>query len=175
MSTALLQSRMLSGADAVRAAAKIRALKGNLASWPYPWLFPQEDALKVMQFGVIPAPVAATTTPVLIYQVPTGFNFALVGILQDFQGNGFIPGAGNALWDLLLNPGAQNLAVEGIAQVPFNYGSIANGKWWEFPAPEVFVSNDTLQSQITTTADIAAGAPNYFISQLLGFLWPSAE
>jgi len=167
--------RFLSGADSVKATARLTEQFTNRALWPYPWIFPPKDALKVMPFGVIPAPAPATTTAILVYQVPTGFNFACLGLLQDFQGTGFIPGSGNALWDLLLNPGVQNLAVEGCAQVPFNYGKVTAGVWYPFPSPVVFASNDTIQSQVTTTADIAAGSPNYFISQLFGWLWPSAD
>jgi hypothetical protein len=167
-------SRILSGPEAVKAATALRALVDKHELWPYDWLFQPKNGKPIAPFATIQAPAPATTTTILDFQVPTGFNFAMVGILTNFTGSGFIPGAGNALWDTILNPATQNLPIQGLGAVPFNMGSFDDG-WWRFPATYVFVSLDIIRNQVTTTADIAQGAPNYFTTIYEGWLYPSAE
>ena len=39
--------------------------------------------------------------------------------------------------------------------------------------PEIFTAGDVVRSKVTTTANIAAGIPNYFTSMFLGWLVPA--
>jgi hypothetical protein len=108
--------------------------------------------------------------------VPTGFYFVLTRLMQTYlpPAAGMVQGSGDVLWDVVMNPGAQNLTVEGLAQVPFPLGSNALGFWWELPCPEIFESGDTVRSQVTTTADITPGSPNFFATIFGGYLEPAA-
>lgn len=166
--------RVLSGPEAVKQATGLRALVSKHEQWPYDWVFPPKNAKPWNPFASIVAPAVGVATTILETQVPTGFDFIMEGMLQWFQGTGFIPGSGDALWDTLLNPGTQNLAVEGLGQIPFNLGSLTGGTWWRFPEAYRFTSLDIIRNQVTTTVDIAPGAPNYFITMFLGWLYPTA-
>jgi hypothetical protein len=167
-------TRILSGPEAVKEATRLRALVTKDELWPYDWLFQPKNGKLEMPNASIPAPANGVTTTILQYQIPTGFNFAMVGILTAFTGTGLIPGSGDALWDTILNPVTTNIAVQGLSQIPFPMGSFAAG-WWHFPATLIFRELDILRNQVTTTADIAPGSPNFFTTIFEGWLYPAAE
>jgi hypothetical protein len=167
-------SRILSGPEAVKQASTLRKRQDNKELFPYEWYYPPRNAKREMPSASIVAPAAGVTTTILSYTVPTGFYFILWGILQVFTGTGFTDGGGQAIWDTLLNPATQSLPVQSLSQIPYHLGSFDFG-WFKFPSPDFYVSTDTLLNQVTTTADIALGAPNTFSTMFVGWLLPSSD
>jgi hypothetical protein len=183
-----LGPRILSGPDTVKAAQKLARKETNKELFPYDWVYPSKNAIRVTgsDKGIqsIPAPAPATPTIVVQYTVPTGFRFILTGILRWTNAAGFIQGSGNALWTMDINEGsyiAQGLAGAfnaGISSSSITMGSPDVGAWnIGFPQsmPGVFKSLEVLRDLITTTADITAGAPNYFIGGFFGWLEPAED
>jgi len=167
-------SRILSGPEAVKAASSLRKKQENKEVWPYEWYFPPRNAKREMPAASIVAPSPGVTTPILTYTVPTGFNFILWGILQIFDGTGFTDGGGQAIWDTLLNPATVTLPIQSLSQIPYHLGNFDFGPF-RFPSPDFYVSTDTIVNQVTTTIDIAPGAPNLFTTMLWGWLLPSSK
>lgn len=168
-------SRILSGPEAVKAASKLRAKQSDKEKWPYEWYFPPDNALPRQPKGTISAPSNGVATPVLVFEVPTGFDFIMWGLVQQFTGTGLIPGSTSAVWDLLLNPSTYTggLPIADLAGVPFTLGDFNH--FWRFAAPQKFVSLDVIQSQVTTSSAITPGGDNYFSSILVGWFLPSAK
>jgi hypothetical protein len=169
--------RILSGPETVIAADKLRLLETNKALWPYDWVFPSKNAIRVTgsDSGIkaIVAPPNGVATTVVQYTVPTGFRFIMTGILRWFQGTGFVMGSGNALWSMDINLGSY--IAQGLSKTPITMGSPQQEFQFGFPcsAPEVFKSLEVLRDQVITTADIVPGAPNYFIGGFFGWLEPA--
>src|ERR1035437_4756709 len=100
MSPQRIGPRIVTGPEAVKAAAAIAATHDRRDQWPYPWSFPPPNARRVFRVGSVLAPAPATETEVLVYRVPQGYQFWLVSIVQVYLGAGFIAGAGDILWTL---------------------------------------------------------------------------
>lgn len=173
-------SRILSGPDTVKAADQLRKKETNKALWPYDWIFPSKDAIRVTgsDRGIqsIPSPLPGVPTPVVTYTVPTGFRFIFCGILRWTNATGFIQGSGNVLWTLDINLGSY--IAQGLALTPISMGSPDSGEWqlgYPKSAPQVFKSLEVLRDQVTTDpgGSVASGAPNYFVGGFFGWLEPA--
>jgi len=141
-------------------------------AWPYLHLFPDRDGRPQEPIGRIAAPAVGVLTPILTYQVPYGFRFYLLGIVQTFDGGAFAPGA--ALWTVdqdaqLTN--VQGQGVQGLIGLPVPLGSFTVGDWWHLPCPYVFSPLTVLRSTVKTVT-IVPGAPNFFTSCFVGYLEP---
>jgi hypothetical protein len=163
----------LAGPSAVRAARRI-PFKPEV---PFPWDLPPEDSRPVYQSGVIAAPLVGVQTVILQYVVPDGFLFAFKARLNTFQGSGMVIGAPSATWttDVNSTPGIavpQGWPVEGMAAETFPVGSLVAGPWPVLGCL-VLESLDILRVKVVTDADIAPGVPNYFISAIMGWLYPA--
>jgi hypothetical protein len=172
--------RILSGPESVKEARKLGLLETNKALFPYDWVYPSKNAIRVTgsDKGIqsIVAPAAGTPTTVVTYTVPTGFRFILTGILRWTNAAGFVQGSGNVLWTMDINEGSY--IAQGLASTPISMGSPDAGEWdLGFPRemPDVFRSLEVLRDQVLTTADITPGAPNYFVGGFFGWLEPSED
>jgi len=173
-------ARILSGPETVKQARGLSKLRTNKELYPYDWVFPSTNAIRVTgsDRGIqsIPAPAPATPTVVVQYTVPTGFRFILTGILRYFSGSGFVEGSGNALWTADINEGSY--IAQGLANTPISMGSPAHGPWqigYPWSSPDIYKSLEVLRDLVTTTSDISQGAPNYFIGGFFGWLEPAEE
>jgi len=176
-------SRVVTGAEAVKAAEAMARMQRNWDLWPYPWVFPPPDGERVHVEGIIPAPAAATQTIVTSYTVDNGFNFILWGIFQVYSGGGFILGAPDITWVLDINEPlgggvVQGYPVQGFQSSNIPKGALLGGSLYApylLPKPEILSPTDTLRSKVTTTVNIPQGAPNYFITVFLGWKIPYAK
>jgi hypothetical protein len=154
--------------------------------WPYTHVFPPPQAVRQEPEGIIPAPAPGVTTIVLQYQVPDGFQFVLAGLIQVYSGTGFTLGSTDITWLLDINtplttPAGQNAQGYPVQQLsPSNLpkgGILASPASlfapWPLPMPEPLNGLDILRSKVTTTGVIPPGAPNYFITIFLGWMWES--
>jgi len=163
---------LLSGPSAVRAARRVR----NRPEVPFPWDLAPSNSKPVYQAASIAAPAVATQAIVVQYSVPDGFQFAFKARLNFFSGGGLVIGAGSATWTTDVNTPlgatiAQGWPVEGMQAETWPVGSLVAGPWpvlWYL----VFQPLDIVRVKVLTTADIMPGAPNYFISALMGWIWP---
>lgn len=175
--SAVLTTRLYNGADGTRAADEKRKLEAKRELWPYPWVMPPKDSRPVFQYGRVMAPQPATPTVILAYTVPVGMRFALAGIAQLFTGGGLTPGAGIAVWSLILN---QTYDVQGFDAVDSPLGFMPDPKVgfglqpFIFPRVFEFEAGDLIESSVVITNAIAASDPNYFISVFLGWTWPDS-
>lgn len=148
---------------------------------PFPWDLPPENSTPIYQPGTIPAPLAATQTVVTSYLVPDGHLFVLKSRLNWFEGANspgpsFIRGSGDITWTTDVNTpigitAPQGEPIQGLQSETFNVGSPEFGpvQWW---GRKVFMPLDIIRVKVTTTAAINPGAPNYFTSILVGWIWP---
>jgi len=165
--------RILSGADAARAADKLRRANERRAAWPYFHLEPPPDAIPVNQIGApVDVPAAGSSVQVFSYLVPSNFKFVMQGIIQSlgFQA-GFAFNAGDSLWTVTVNPnnGVQSNPVQGLINTPIPLGSWLFGTWWRFPMPYVFSGLDLISS-VATNINLNAGPPNVYLTGFLGYL-----
>ena len=179
------QPRLVTGPEATRQMHALNEQSERRDAWPYPWLCPSRNAEPIPSFGSIAAPALNTLAEVLSYTVPTGFQFALVGIVQLYIGAGFIEGDSDILWTLDLDSPIGVASVEGdplpgMNNVPVSLGSLA-GLPWLFYKPFILKPNQVLRSKVFlptlnpitgTPNNITPGAPNYFVSAFAGFTWP---
>jgi hypothetical protein len=163
-------------------------------AWPYPWLCPAEDAEPRSPSNSILAPALNTLAEVLAFVVPTGFQFALTGIVQVFAGAGYIPGDQDIFWVVDLDSPIGVASVEGDPLPDLNNIAIPLGGFmgaaslggitapWRFPKPHILKPNQVLRSKVFLPTlnpltgalnGITPGTPNLFISVFEGFTWPA--
>lgn len=181
-------SRILSGPSAAAAQRAMSMMVQRKNDWPYTHSYPPPQAVRVHPEGIIPAPAVATQTQVLQYQVPDGFQFAFTSLIALYSGAGFVLGSTDITWVLDVNTpivapagsSGQGYPIQGMSpsNIPkgalsFNEQSIYSA--WDLPMPEVLSPLDILRSKVTTTISIPVGAPNFFISIFLGWMWQTTK
>lgn len=143
---------------------------------PFPWDLPPRNSTVVYQPASIAAPAAATTTQIVQYQVPDGHFFVLKARMNAFDGQSWVRGSGDILWTTDVDTpigitAPQGEPIQGLQSEAFNVGSFDHG-----PVPwmgrKVFQPLNIIRVKVLTTNAIAAGAPNYFTSILIGWIWP---
>jgi hypothetical protein len=155
----------------VRMAEVLRQTLKDRADWPYVHEFPPVGSIPVDFIADIPSPAVGVKTPVLVYQVPSGFRFFLAALLQDFN-NAFNPG--DALWtvDRNANPAnTQGMSVQGLINVPVPLRRLLDGYGWELPRTYEFGPLDVVRSTVVNV-NLGVGAPNFFTSGFFGYLVP---
>lgn len=68
-----------------------------------PWRIQPVAARRVQQTGTALANTLATTTALIRYVVPQGWSGVIKGIMQFYQGTGFVEGSGDIVWRLRVN------------------------------------------------------------------------
>ena len=169
--------QLYSGADAVRAAEKLRQEKEKHDNWPYEHCFPPPNSIPVNAIGSIATGALASVVVPLTYKVPSGYRFIMTAIVQDYTGGAFTPGA--ALWTVDLNtpvgiPSVQAAPVQGLVAVPVRLGSFDLAQQWEFQRAYEFAPLDILRSKVTNVG-LSVGTPNFFSSGFFGWLVPSVK
>jgi len=165
----------MTGPQAVRAATSLRPSPAPAQPVPFPWDLAPKDSKPVCASGSILSPAQGATVTVCQYQVPDGFQFALKGRINVFTGT-LILGSGDALWttDVNRTPGVttpQGWPIEGMSGETFGVGSLTEGP---FPVYGylVFDPNDIIRVRATNVS-VDTSAPNFFISVLMGWIWPT--
>lgn len=173
------QPFMTAGPLSIRGANAMRKPRRFYEPVPFPWSLPDRDSKPVQAFGSIVAPATATLTTVVQYQVPDGFQFVLTDRVNDYNGAGFStgsggPGSGDILWSTTVdNPATstpQGYSVEFMSNETFPVGSFTIP--WPVRGYLVFDPNHIIRVNVLTTAAITPGAPNYFTSILMGWIYP---
>lgn len=178
--------RILAGPSAAPADRKLATRFQRQSAWPYTHSFPPPQSVRVHPEGIIPAPAGSTQTVVLSYQVPDGFQFAFVALMNIFSGSGFALGSTDITWVLDVNTpipapaggSAQGYPIQGMSPSNLPKGAFASGLFapWRLPKPEILNPLDTLRSKVTTNgAVIIPGAPNFFIAVFLGWMWQATK
>lgn len=169
----------INGPDQVIGASKLRSSKNRAEQWPYPWSYPQPNAKNAIPNNSIPAPQPGVQAQILAYAVPTGMRFYLIGIIQQFAGSGFVQGSGSAIWtldkDSPVSAGSQPIQSSSVAffqAQAFTLGSFDSGPFL-LGMPEIFEASTVIRSKVITTSAITPGAPNYFITILVGWTVPA--
>src|SRR5271157_1295602 len=145
-----------------------------------PSLSPSKNAIDIYVSGSLAAPAPTVLTLLLSYQVPSGHQFALTGVMWTFDPiAGFVPGSGDIIWTLDVNnpltPSALAIAgrfVQGFGSELSPIGSYEK-PWW-FSRPRIFAPSDLIQLKVLTTVAIAQNSGN-FNSRFIGYLWPAGE
>ncbi len=175
--SALAEPLLMTGPQAVRAANSLRRPPQPNQPVPFPWDLAPKDSRPVCQSGSVASPAQAAQVVVVQYQVPDGFQFALKGRINAYTGT-MVIGSGDALWTTDVNKQLnlttpQGWTVEGLQAESFGVGSLTEGP---FPVEGflVFDPNDIVRVK-ATNVNVDAGAPNYFISVLMGWIWPTGK
>lgn len=172
---------VLQGPESIAAAQQLREERAAKSQWPYPWSFPPPGAIRVTAgadaSGTIPVPVAATPTQGLLYTVDEGFQFALEAIVVEYINSGVIGlwSPGDVLWSLTLNTPVAVATFQGSPIQGFNLVDVPLGTLqipWPMVCAELFQPNDAIRS-VFTNVNLAAGAPNFLKTILLGWKWPA--
>jgi hypothetical protein len=146
-----------------------------------PSLSPSQNAIDIYVSNSLLAPAPTVLTVLLSYQVPSGHQFALTGVMWNFEGppGGFVPGSGDIIWTLDVNnpltPSALAIAgryIQGFGSELAPIGSYEK-PWW-FSRPRIFAPSDLIQLKGLTTLNIAQNSGN-FNSRFIGYLWPAGE
>ena len=193
MSMSKAQPRLVSGPEATKQLDAQNRIMERRDSWPYPWIYPSEDAEPRNPSNSILCPALNTLTEILAFTVPTGFQFALTGIVQIFVGAGYIPGDQDILWVVDTDSPIGIASVEGNPLPDLNslviplggfVGTAAAGGItvpFRFRKPHILKPNQVLRSKcflpilnpLTGAPNsISPGTPNLFISVFEGFTWP---
>ncbi len=187
------QPRLVTGPEAVKQMDAADRIMGRRDSWPYPWIYPSEDAEPRNPSNSILCPALNTLTEILAFTVPTGFQFALTGIVQIYVGAGYIPGDQDILWVVDTDSPIGIASVEGNPLPDLNslviplggfVGTAAAGGItapFRFRKPHILKPNQVLRSKCFLPTlnpltgapnSISPGTPNLFISVFEGFTWP---
>lgn len=192
------QPRLVTGSEATKQLHNLNGMQQRRDMWPYPWLCPPDDAEPRNPSDSILCPALNVLTQVLELVVPTGFQFALTGIVQQFVGAGYIPGDQDIFWVVDVDTPIGVAAVEGEPLPDLNYTVIPLGGFmggnagalaslggvtapWRFRKPHILKPNQVLRSKVflpTTNPltgapnSISPGSPNLFFSMFEGFTWP---
>ena len=146
-----------------------------------PSLSPSQNAIDIYVSNSLAAPAPTVLTVLLSYQVPSGHQFALTGVMWNFEGppGGFVPGSGDIIWTLDVNnpltPSALAIAgryIQGFGSELAPIGSYEK-PWW-FSRPRIFAPSDLIQLKVLTTIAINQNSGN-FNSRFIGYLWPAGE
>lgn len=170
--------RPLRGVEEVQAAASILPRLGDPLSGPS--LSPPKSGIDIYVSGSVAAPAPTVLTLLLSYQVPSGHQFALTGVMWVFDPQGgWVPGSGDIMWTLDVNnplsPSSLAIAgryLQGFGSEMMPIGSYDKPFW--FSLPRIFAPSDLIQLKVLTTIAIAQNSGN-FNSRFIGYLWPAGE
>jgi hypothetical protein len=179
-------SGILIGPSEMPAQRALNKQRQRKEDWPYTHIFPPPQAVRVEPEGILPSPAPGVTSIILQYQVPDGFQFVFTGLIQIYAGTGFTLGSNDIQWLLDINtpltvPAGgtpQGYPVQALSPSNLPKGGVLASPAclfapWPLPMPEVLGPLDILRSKVTTTGTISPGAPNYFITVFLGWMWES--
>jgi hypothetical protein len=184
-------SNFLTGPSQMPAQRALNKQSVRKEAWPYTHAFPPPQAIRVEPESSIPSPFPGVTTIILEYQVPDGYQMVLTGLIQIYAGTGFILGSDDITWLLDINtplstpttPAGtplQGYPVQQMSPSHLPKGGVLPSPAclfapWPLPMPEPLNGLDILRSKVTTTGNIPAGSPNFFITIFLGWMWESTR
>ncbi len=176
------RGRPLHGVSEVSAVAGMLPRQTMLADPVFgPSLSPSQNAVDIYVSSSVAAPAPTVLTVLLAYQVPSGHQFALTGVMWQFDGapGGFVFGSGDIIWTLDVNNPLtpSGLAIAGRYIQGFGSELAPIGSYerpWLFRRPRIFAPSDLIQLKALTTAAIPQNS-GYFNSRFIGYLWPSGE
>lgn len=165
-------SAMKSGMNALIAGGRAVAHARELENW---WISPDGSCEDVSQVSSIVAPPNGQNTLVMEYTVPEGYTFSLRGVLWQYDGEGFINGAGDLVGvldvDRLIGAaGRQGYAVPFFESVKYLRGN--NQDFWPLSGRRVFMPNQVIRWKVTTAAPIPEGGENYITAGIFGWTRP---
>lgn len=179
-------SRILAGPSAMPAQRALTKQNQRKQDWPYTHIFPPTQAVRVEPEGILAAPAVGLQSIVLQYQVPDGFQFAFTGLVAVYAGSGFTLGSTDVTWVLDVNTpipvpaggSGQGYPIQAMSPSNLPKGGVSPGPAslfapWPLPMPEILSPLDILRSKVTTTGAITPGAPNFFITVFIGWMWES--
>lgn len=154
----LLASRNVKGSGAIgeylpQASQTLYRGKYSSADAPLtaPWIAMPDGGYHVMQPGTVPTPAISATvwTDVINITIPNGYDGVYDGIMNTYNGQGFINGSGDLIWRLLIN----GQAVRNYDNILVQLGNDSvTGK------TRIRVkSSDQVQFQVTNVALLGAG------------------
>ncbi len=172
---------LYSGADAVRAAEKIRQTHANQEQWPYVHCFPPVNSIPVNQTGSVVTPALSAQAVILTYKVPPGFKFIMTGVVAMYINSGtlgaFLPGQGLFTLDLNTPPGVTNIQaspVQGLTALTVPLGNYLAGVKWYLERAYEFAPLDELRWK-GTNVGLPVGTPAFFAAGVFGWLLPAIK
>lgn len=140
-----------------------------------PWIFPPVDARQLFVAGSVQAGAYGTQQVVLTYRVPAGFQAIVTGVVQLYEGTGFVPGLGDLLWsiDVDRQVGAtipSGRVVEGFLSVAVPLGSYERP--WPIPAGIRLKALETIRYKALPVATVALGVGSALNCMISGYVWP---
>lgn len=172
--------RVLSGIDAIRQAHEKQRRFKRLEEWPYIWVHPPPDSVRVHVEGSIDVQtmVPGNQAEILEYQVQNNYDFFFNELVQLYVGqSNFTPGDGNIVWNLDVNiplgvVAPQGYPIQGYDNSGIPKGGFATGVFAPYrlgPNPEPLGPSDILRSKATISANITIGR---LVTIFDGWLYP---
>jgi hypothetical protein len=169
-------SRVLTSKEAIQAARQIAASRENINQWPYPWLFPEQDAKRVFTVGVDSTLAAATQEQVVSYQVPVGLQFAWTElcfiVMPDTAAQSYVPGDATFAADIdkPIGGALQGYPLQGFGSITIPLGSRVIP--WYLTQPEILQAGQVARIKVTNTA-LPGGS--VVVGIIGGWNWPAVH
>ena len=185
MASATLTNRYATGPASVAAAEQVRRQIQRRDTWPYVHCYPPPNSIRRDPVGYVVCPNPAVQVEILnsstggaLFVVPSGYLFFLVqvGLYVGANNSGWNPGDFLFTLDKNVPLGAstyQGVPLTDWQSIPFTYGSLTNGPV-TLPRAELFQPTDSIRAKVTNV-NLGAGAPNFFLAQLGGYLVPTLD
>jgi hypothetical protein len=175
--------QLLSGSDAVRAAALLR--RSAKEAFPFPWSYPPANSNHVFARGSVSVPLEATETEVLAYTVPNNLLFCPVYAVFQLAGSSaaaWVAGDGNVSWSITVNTPAGSTSAQGYpykdyGNVLWPLGSFAGGFPWPINPGEKSILNSRDVIRISVTVNSNAVIPQdsgQFVGAIIGHIWAAS-
>lgn len=169
--------RILSAAEAVKAARAIEQEQDRRDLWPFPWVYPPPGSKRRNPANFIAVPAVDPATPVLVlqYKVPTGMQFDLTEVMFCAITTGSLPigNPGQFLFTVNRNTPASGTAPQGspladLQNVPWNFGTPNQGGM-KLSRSELFAPTDIISLYVTNVSFGGVGEPNYIVGRFAGW------
>jgi hypothetical protein len=142
----------------------------------YPWVVPPPVEQQIHQQSAVAAPAYGTQIQLVSFQVPQAMEAVITHVVFEYDGTGFTPGSGAAIWSIDINrplgATAQGYNPPGWGQILTQLGNFGNGLPFPIPGGIRLSERDTIRIKVTTANPLGIGAPNYFNTALLGWYYP---
>jgi len=159
--------------------ALIEAAQSTLASkrrslgvFPYQWRIPGPNSKNFLPSASAVLPAIGSSVTLNLGTVPEGMRVTLLGVVFQFEGDGFLDGSGNLLYTLRVVESGGNRNVEFLTSVSTRMGSTQQ------PYPILgrleFQSLNKLEL-VVRNVGVVVGSDQFVFGKLSGFLYPNSE
>lgn len=176
--------RIYTGPDATEEFDRLKKKERRASEYPYEWISPPPESIRVHQKASIAPPAATTETLVLSYEVQGNYKFYLTGLFQQLiGGTANVPGDGQIAWNWTINTtvgaitATQGYYLQGFTETlsagsgNFPLGNFQGGfnSPYVLAKPEELGPHDILRNTVIVNSTVSAGGGR-FVSLIDGWL-----